>query len=129
MLKQASARPISRTKPALIGRPSTAPSDAVDRPRLWSATLALGFTGALLLWTAFPPLDLPWLAWLAPIPWLWLARTPQLPGWRPYLVLWGAGLVYWLAMLYGVRLAHPALNAGWIALAAYLAVYLPAFIG
>lgn len=81
------------------------------------------------MWMAFPPLDLPWLAWLAPIPWLWLIRLPELPGQRPYVVLWLAGLVHWLCMVYGIRMAHPALNAGWIALSAYLAVYLPAFVG
>jgi apolipoprotein N-acyltransferase len=32
-------------------------------------------------------------------------------------------------MLEGIRLAHPALYAGWIALSAYLGVYLPVFIG
>lgn len=32
-------------------------------------------------------------------------------------------------MLDGIRLAHPALYAGWIALAAYLGVYLPVFVG
>jgi apolipoprotein N-acyltransferase len=37
--------------------------------------------------------------------------------------------MHWLLMLEGIRLAHPALYAGWIALAAYLGVYLPLFIG
>ena len=32
-------------------------------------------------------------------------------------------------MLDGIRLAHPALYAGWLALSAYLGVYLPVFIG
>src|SRR5690606_15763615 len=36
---------------------------------------------------------------------------------------------FWLAMLQGIRLAHPALYAGWIALSWYLAFYLPVFIG
>lgn len=92
-------------------------------------TLGLGIGGGLLLWAAFPPLDLPWLAWVAPVAWLWLIRSPKLPGRQAYAVLWLAGFVHWLCMLYGVRLAHPALNAGWLALAAYLGVYLPAFVG
>jgi apolipoprotein N-acyltransferase len=37
--------------------------------------------------------------------------------------------VHWLLMLEGIRLAHPALYAGWIALAAYLGVYFPVFVG
>src|SRR5439155_15698618 len=76
-----------------------------------------------------PPLNLPWLAWVAPIAWLWLVRWPQLPGWRPYVAIWLAGFAHWLLMLEGIRLAHPALYAGWIALAAYLGVYLPVFVG
>jgi apolipoprotein N-acyltransferase len=92
-------------------------------------TLVLGLLGSLLLWAAFPPLNLPWLAWLAPVPWLYLAQRPTLAGWRPYIVLWFCGTVHWLLMLQGIRLAHPALYAGWIALSAYLGVYLPVFIG
>ena len=94
-----------------------------------SLTLTLGLTGSFLLWAAFPPLNLSWLAWVAPAPWLWLVRLPQLPGRRPYLALWLAGCAHWLAMLQGIRLAHPALYAGWIALAAYLGVYLAVFVG
>src|SRR6267142_1518069 len=94
--------------------------ERADRPRFAWATLLLGLVGAILLWAAFPPLNLPWL---------WLVRWPRLPGWRPYVVLWLAGFAHWLLMLEGIRLAHPALYAGWIALAAYLGVYLPAFVG
>ena len=39
----------------------------------------------MLLWASLPPLGLSWLGWIAPVPWLWLARLPQLPGRRPYL--------------------------------------------
>jgi len=34
-----------------------------------------------------------------------------------------------MIMLYGIRLAHPALNLGWVAMSAYLAVYPLLFIG
>src|SRR4051794_6183738 len=47
--------------------------------------LSLGLCGGLLLWAAFPRINLPWLAWIAPLPWLRLARAPQLRGWRPYV--------------------------------------------
>ena len=88
-----------------------------------------GISGSLLLWAAFPPLNLPLLAWVAPIPWLWLCLPPQKLGWRSYTALWLAGTIHWLLMVEGIRLAHPALYAGWIALSAYLGVYLPAFVG
>jgi apolipoprotein N-acyltransferase len=94
-----------------------------------SVTLSVGLTGGVLLWAAFPPLNLPWLAWLAPVAWLWLSHARQTLGWQGYAALWLAGCVHWLLMLEGIRLAHPALYAGWIALATYLGVYLPVFVG
>jgi apolipoprotein N-acyltransferase len=87
---------------------------------------------------------MPWLAWLAPVPWLWLIQRPGGTAESPssakaqvgkppvaplYFALWLAGFAHWLLMLEGIRLAHPALYAGWIALSAYLGVYLPAFVG
>ncbi len=105
--------------------------DTADQltPRTRFQILFLGLAGSLLLWAAFPPLNLPWLAWLAPLPWLYLIQQPVLSGRRPYIILWLAGTIHWLLMLDGIRLAHPALYAGWIALSAYLGVYLPVFIG
>lgn len=93
------------------------------------APLLASLLSGLALWAAFPPLDWPWLAWLAPLPWLWLVRLELLPGKRAYLAIWLGAFVHWLLMLQGIRLAHPALYAGWLALAAYVAVYIPVFVG
>src|SRR5436190_2117975 len=130
MLKVAKQKPKQRDIRLArdLGSSSSA-NDAAQRPGVLTATLVLGLAGTVLLWAAFPPLNLPWLAWLAPVPWLWLVRWPRLPGWRPYVLLWLAGAVHWLLMLEGIRLAHPALYAGWIALSVYLGVYLPIFVG
>ena len=92
-------------------------------------TLAWAMAGGLLLWAAFPPLGCWPLAWFAPVGWLLLIREPCLPGRRPYLALWFAGLIHWLLLVEGIRRAHPALYLGWAALAAYLAVYLVLFVG
>src|SRR5262245_48738345 len=81
-------------------------------PAILSSTLGLGLLGGVLLWAAFPPLNLPWLAWIAPLSWLWLASQSKLSGWRPYVVLWFCGTAHWLLMLEGIRLAHPALYGG-----------------
>lgn len=43
-------------------------------------------------------------------------------------MIWLASSVFWLAMLQGIRLAHPLLYLGWFALSLYLAVYLPLFV-
>jgi apolipoprotein N-acyltransferase len=85
--------------------------------------------GSVLMWAAQPPLSIWPLAWIAPVPWLLLVRREQLIGRRPYLALWLAGFVFWLLAIHWIRLPHPALHLGWIALSAYLAVYVPLFVG
>jgi apolipoprotein N-acyltransferase len=85
--------------------------------------------GALALWMAFPPLDWWPLAWLAPVPWVWLVRRGQLAGRRPYAVLTLAGFAFWMGVLQWLRLPHPATSIGWVALSFYFAFYLPVFVG
>ena len=81
------------------------------------------------MWAAQPPLALGWLGWIAPVPWLWLVRQDALTGRRPYWTLWFAAFVFWMAALHWLRLPHPAVYLGWFALSAYLAIYLPLFVG
>lgn len=101
------------------------PSTGSNSPR---ATLALGLAAALLGYLAHPPAGWGLLAWAAPAPWLYLARLPQLPGRRPYGAIWLSGLVYWLLSIQWIRLPHPANVFGLLLLAAYLAVYVVAFV-
>src|SRR5438309_3465719 len=88
-------RVAGRSRDPAVGSPA---SQTAPPASIVSSTLGLGLLGGLLLCAAFPPLNLPWLAWVAPLPWLWLARQPKLPGWRPYIVLWFCGTVHWLLM-------------------------------
>jgi apolipoprotein N-acyltransferase len=97
--------------------------------RWFTSTWAIGLVGGILMWAALPPLALGWLAWVAPVPWLWLVRAEQLPGHRNYRALWLAAFVFWLLTLQWLRLPHPATSLGWLALSAYLACYLPIFVG
>lgn len=116
-------------RPAKASRAPAASAAASPRgERFFGRTLGLGVLGGLLLWAALPPLEWSWLAWLAPVPWLLLVREPTLPGRKPYLALWIASSVHWLAVLQGIRLPYWALYFGWIALSLYLAVYLPLFV-
>lgn len=85
--------------------------------------------GTALLALALPPFNLGWIAWVALIPWTLLILHPTPITRRQYFSLWGFGLVFWLWLLESIRKAHPALYLGWFALSAYLAVYVPAFIG
>ncbi len=100
-------------------------------PRGWLAFLWLAgsaLAGGGLLWAAFAPLGWSWLAWLAPVPWLWLIQDPKWPARQPYFWIWCAGSLHWLAVLQGIRLPYWALYFGWLALSLYLAVYLPLFV-
>ncbi len=90
--------------------------------------ICLPYLSVLLYWMALPPLNLWPLALLAPMLWCRLIRLPKLPGKRPYAHLWTAGFLFWLANTWWVVLPHPVLTLGWIAMSAYLAIYLPFFV-
>jgi apolipoprotein N-acyltransferase len=83
---------------------------------------------ALLLWASFAPVGASWLAWLAPIGWLHAVERKEPLGRRGYFYLWLSGLLFWLLILQGVRLAFWALIFGWIAISCYLALYIPLFV-
>jgi len=90
---------------------------------LWRLALA----GAATMFLVQPPADLWPAAWLAPLPWLRIVQEPRLPaGW--WRVVWVAGFVHWMATIHWLRLPHPATSIGWVALSAYLALYLPLFL-
>jgi apolipoprotein N-acyltransferase len=95
----------------------------------WRSTLAVALSGQLLLWAAFPPLEWSLMAWVAPVPWVMLVRLTALPGRRPYAALWLSSVLFHLAVLYWVTLPHWATSIGWVALAFYLGLYFPVFIG
>lgn len=105
---------------------SSSLAEAASRPYQLEAALAL--SGSLLMWASLPPLQWHALAWLAPVPWLLLVRKRDFRIRRPYRLLWLAGLLFWLGTLHWLRLPHWLTGFGWIALSAYLAVYVPVFI-
>jgi apolipoprotein N-acyltransferase len=117
-------RPAKPASPESRGEGKPAPSAPT-----FARTLAIAMLGSSLLWLAFPPVGFWPLAWLAPLPWLWLMGQPQPLGRKGYWAIWLASLAFWAALLFGVSLAHEALIAGWLILAAYLAVYLPLAVG
>ena len=105
-----------------------------NTPAAWQrSTFAIALIGSILLWEALLPIAggwFGWLGWIAPIPWLLLITLEYLPGRRPYWALYLAGLVFWLLAIHWLILPYPALTwLGWLSLSAYLAVYLPAFVG
>jgi apolipoprotein N-acyltransferase len=95
-------------------------------------TLRWAVLGGLLVWASLPPLGgtwFGWIGWLAPVPWLWLARRPTLAGRRPYWALWVGGAVFWLATNHWLLKPHPATSLGWLALSLYLAAFTPLIVG
>jgi len=91
-------------------------------------TLCIALVGSLLAALSLPPMGWHLLVWVAPIPWLWLIGRESLPGKRPYLQLWLAGVVYWLLVAHWIRLPHPMNYLAWFAMCAYLGAYLPLFV-
>lgn len=96
---------------------------------IWQQPITLVLMGGALLWLSFPPIGLWPLAWLAPAPWIALAMQPELKGRRPWLQIWVGGWVFWLAMMYYLRLPHWLLNFGWPIMSAYLCCFAAMFFG
>jgi apolipoprotein N-acyltransferase len=91
--------------------------------------LRFALAGSALTYLAHPPAGWSLMAWLGPVPWLWIALVPALPGRRPYATLWLAGFAYWMATIAWLRLPHPANHLALVLIAAYLGLYLPLFLG
>ena len=99
-------------------------------PQFWAtSTFRWAMLSATAVWLAFPPVGLWPLAWVAPIGWLRLIRMPELDGRHPYVLLYVAGYLHWLLMTQWIRLPHWSAGIGWFFLAAYLASYVPLFVG
>ena len=91
-------------------------------------TFALSAASGLLLYAAFPPIDLSLLAWIAPAFGVYLIRRRELTGRRPYRVIWATAGVHWFLVLEGIGRAYWANYIGLVMLSAYLALYQVAFI-
>jgi apolipoprotein N-acyltransferase len=90
----------------------------------WWMSLASG----LMLWTSFTPIDFGPLAWVALVPLLMLVRMPK-PTRRMYLAAACGGWLFALASLQWMRLGDPAMYIAWAALAFYVGLYFPVFVG
>ncbi len=102
-------------------------SKVKSRPQL--GVFGRAMLGAALLWSAFPPVGLWWVGWLAVAPFASLIASNTLPGRNPYVKIWLASLIYWLGTFYFIPIPHWALWFGWIVVSLYLSLYLPLFVG
>lgn len=94
-----------------------------ENTTLWWSMLSAVLLPIPILWASFG-----WIAWLAPIGWLRLINQSKLEGLRPYRTLALTGYIHWLLMTHWVTLPHPATSLGWLALSAYLTIYVVGFI-
>ncbi len=81
-----------------------------------------------MLWLSFPPVGAWWLAWLAPVPLIWLVLFSTQLGRVNFREVWLAGLLYWLGTFYFIPLPHRAMWAGWFAVSLYMSIYTPLFV-
>ncbi len=114
----------STTKEAAANASSVPKADRAPAKVAWM----LSGTSAVLLWASFTPLDWGPLAWVALVPLILLVRATE-PTREMYTTLTLTGFAFTLATLQWMRLGHVAMYAAWFALAAYLAIYFPVFVG
>ena len=124
------ARPTESVRPVpsgpLSGESEALPDTSADRFARWRPYALAAATGGLLF-ASFYPLDFGPLGWVALVPLLWLATDDRVR--RPYRAALLGGLVWTVPQLQWMRLASPPMYIAWLALASYVAVYLPAFVG
>lgn len=92
-----------------------------------STTWILPLISSMLVWCSFFPLNISLLAWVSLVPVTLLIRTEQ----RPCMTLrWSYcwGFVGSVITLQWMRLGHPYMYLALLAMSAYLACYLPAFV-
>ena len=75
-------------------------------PRVFAPAILSG----LLLWTAFYPLNLGFMAYFAMVPWLTLVRAPGVSARRRYFAAYVGGLAFFLPALQWIRVAQGGVN-------------------
>ena len=118
--------------PVALARPAASPrggqarrgltAEPVRAPRRATPYL-LALLGAMLLGLAFPPAEIAWLAYLAPVPLLVMAVRTRSPR-HALLAGWLGGIVFFGLNLHWVR---PITWAGYFALIPYMGFYWAAF--
>jgi apolipoprotein N-acyltransferase len=94
----------------------------VKAPRVFVPAVLSG----LLLWTAFFPLDLGPVAFVALVPFLTLVRADGVSAKKRYTAAFLGGLTFSVLALKWIRVAHPMMELfAWPALSLYVALYWP----
>lgn len=93
------------------------------QPVVWLSLLSMS-----LLWLCFTPLEFAAAAWISLTPACVLLRTPVLSR-RQYAVITVCGWIWALCTLQWMRLGDPTMYPALLAMAFYVGLYIPAFIG
>lgn len=117
----ADTRPEKSVVDAIIDRARSAPAPA-------RGALTVSLATAALLWAAFTPLDWGPLGWVCLVPLILLIRIDQPTRWM-YGMIYLGGLAFSLVALQWMRLGDVWMYPAWIALAVYVALYFPVFVG
>ncbi|HMB08862.1 MAG TPA: apolipoprotein N-acyltransferase [Isosphaeraceae bacterium] len=97
-------------------------------PRPGFPPAVAGLASGILLWGAFPPADLGWLAWVALVPLFLLIRSERSPL-ALGLGSWLGGAVFWLLSIQWVRLTDESARLAWVVMALTLSLWWPGFLG
>lgn len=103
-------------------------ASARSAPAPMRGALIASVATSVLMWMAFTPVDFGPLGWVCLLPLLMLVPIAR-PTQGMYRGLYLGGLCFWVPALQWMRLGDPTMYVAWLALAAYLAVYFPLFIG
>ena len=101
----------------------SAESEMSVKPVLWSAMLT-----CMMLWVCFTPVDFAPAAWIALVPLCQLMRLERLPR-HSYRIITVVGFVWAIATLQWMRLGHWTMHGALVALAFYVSLYFPVFVG
>ncbi len=93
------------------------------KPVFWSTVLT-----CLMLWLCFTPVDFAPAAWVALVPLCLLLRLERLPR-HSYRIITVVGFAWAVVTLQWMRLGHWTMHGALVALAFYVSLYFPAFIG
>lgn len=129
--------PAAPAPPVLAGRPKRSDPDLsvvdiISRARAVAPTskgpLWLSMVSGIALWGSFTPLDFGPLAWVALVPLLLTVRMPR-PTRKMYLYSAIGGWLFALMTLQWMRLGDSSMYFAWAALAFYVGLYFPLFVG
>jgi apolipoprotein N-acyltransferase len=116
------SRPAEPTVRAIIESARSAPRPTRSRG-VW---ITAGISG-VLMWASFPPLDWGALGWIALVPLLLLVRPVERPR-GTIVATYLCALISQVMILQWLRYGDPAMYLAIVALAFYLAFYVPVFV-